>query len=119
MNMLKGIALMFGFTLAFSLLSALLFRFPVPFAGVVGPLGELQMPSAIETLKGAALAWAAYTAIGLGLPQLLGGALVGALAGRGAASTATIRNRLVLGGAALSLVLVLGLATLDWFIGPW
>jgi hypothetical protein len=119
MNMLKGIALMFACTLGFSVLSALFFRFPIPLGGLIGPFGELQDVSAVESIKAAALAWAMYTALAAGLPQVVGGALLGRLAAAGNARPAILRRRLLLGTAALSLVMVLALATLDWFIGPW
>jgi hypothetical protein len=71
MNVLKGVALMFAFTLLFSVLSALLFRFPIPMAGMIGPFGELQSLSLLEALKGSSLAWAFYTAMAGGLPQVI------------------------------------------------
>lgn len=119
MNMLKGIAMMFAFTLGFSALSALFFRFPIPFGGLIGPFGDLRDVSAVESIKAAALAWATYTALAAGLPQVVGGAVLGRLATVANASRTKTRKRLFLGAAALSLLLVLGLATLDWFIGPW
>jgi hypothetical protein len=119
MNAFKGIALTFAFTAALSVLAILLFRFPVPFAGIIGPFGDLPVGNLLEAVTGALMAWVTYTLIGGALPQLGLGAAVGIGLGRRFAGS-PMKNRAIAIGALLSaLLMVLGLSTLDWFIGPW
>lgn len=116
---LKGIAFTLLFTFLLTLLAAAAFRFPVPFAGLIGPFGELQSLSLSVRLIASAQAWTFYSALSLGLVQILGGAALGLIAAR-LARTPASRNASIAGmSLAFSLLVILGLATLDWFIGPW
>lgn len=116
---LKGSAFTVVFTLLLVLLAVAAFRFPVPFAGIVGPFGDLQEVAISDRLIAGAQAWLVYSALSLGLVQILGGGLLGFIAGR-VVETPKSRTRAIAGAALLfALLLVLALATLDWFIGPW
>jgi hypothetical protein len=60
-----------------------------------------------------------YSVLSGGLVQLVGGAAVGVIAGACAREPGAENRAIATGSLLLSLVAVLGLATLDWFIGPW
>jgi hypothetical protein len=116
---LKGIALTFLFTLLLAMLAAAAFRFPVPFAGLIGPFGDLQSLSLGDRLVVSAQAWVFYSALSLGLVQILGGGALGLIAGLLAQSPASRKAGIAAASLLFSLLVVLGLATLDWLIGPW
>ena len=116
---LKGIAFTALFTLLLAMLAAAAFRFPVPFAGLIGPFGEIQDMAISDRLIAGAQAWLFYSTLSLGLVQILGGGLLGVMMGR---SVHAPRARFsAIAGASLlfSLLVVLTLSTLDWFVGPW
>lgn len=116
---LKGVALTALFTLVLSMLAAAVFRFPVPFAGMIGPFGDYGQMAVSDRLVGGAQAWIFYSAMSLGLVQILGGGVLGLTVGR-RANTPETRNRAIAAATLLlALLVVVALATLDWFIGPW
>jgi hypothetical protein len=116
---LKGIGYTALFTLLLAMLSAALFRFPIPFVGVVGPFGEFHRLGLGMRIYDSAFAWVFYSVLSGGLVQLVGGAAVGVIAGACAREPGAENRAIATGSLLLSLVAVLGLATLDWFIGPW
>ena len=95
----------------FAALCAIVFRFPVPFAGYES--GWSAMPHALAAVR-------FYGALG-GFPLLAFlGALGGAVAHRmGGAEPRRVWPRTISLAAAVALCAIILLATLDYIIGPW
>ncbi len=90
---------------------ALVFRFPVPLGGIVsGPRGVIPAMIAVAFYGGL-----------MGGFILLGavGAFVGIVVRSVAADSRYFRLLQISASAAVALVLLFVLATLDWYIGPW
>ncbi len=110
-NILRGIlwAILFAFPLA--ALSALIFRFPVPFSGY---------ESGVSAVPRALMAVAFYGVLGGFVVLAIVGALSGVLANTLSASKPDNAPRLtVIFAAAGSAVAVMVMAVLDKIIGPW
>jgi hypothetical protein len=99
-------------TLPLAALSALVFRFPVPFAGY------MSGPEAVRPAVAAALFYG-VTLGGFAVQALLGG--LGGLAGarRGRPDKKRMWKLSVTGSLLGSAVGVITLAILDWIVGPW
>ncbi len=108
-------SLISGFFL--SILFAFSYRFPVPFTGLIGPLGELSI-GFWDTIKSVVGAWIFY--------GIFFGGIVVYLALNGALQFAIRRNaksgskkKLTVISIVLGFIPVLALTHLDFVIGPW
>jgi hypothetical protein len=104
-----------------ALFLALTFRLPVPFVGMLGPMGELSPLSMglTRVVTAVAVAWLFYGVLGGFVVLALVGAIAGHAAAQRSAGTAS-KNRTVIVWASLaSIVPVAILSTVDYAIGPW
>lgn len=117
----KGILTALVASYFLGLLFAYVFRVPIPFAGYMGPFGDISSYSASvgEVLLAVAAAWLVYGALGGFLVLAVAGGVAGCWAGQQRASK-SMQNVMIVGLATLaSAIPVTFLAVLDWLIGPW
>ena len=119
---IKGgrIAIVSSFPIA--LLFALLYRFPIPMGGYIGPFSGKSHIGVINSLKAVVLAWVVYGILGGFVLLFVGGAVTGtAISSKCSESDdKKHRDRMVTTGGIIFAILCVGLlSNLDFIIGAW
>lgn len=124
MNILKGIVSAFISSFLLVVLFAFLFRFPVPFAGYIGPVDALgTYPDEIGDMGGTiaeiSIAWFFYVAYWGFAVLILAGGVTGYLVGRMHPGSEIINAKIFIWSFVVTTVPVFILSILDYIIGPW
>lgn len=121
MNALKGAIIAVVSSLFVAILFAYTFRLPIPMAGMLGPLGDLNPygESVFGIVQSVIIAWLFYGAFGGFVVVAIFGAIAGFVAGRKNANLRNKNSRIVLWSVIASCIPVFFLSTLDYMVGPW
>jgi hypothetical protein len=120
LSKIHTISIAMASSIVFSMLFALIFRFPIPMGGMMGPFGDLRpFPgSMLEFFLSIGIAWLFYFFFGGFVFLILLGSIAGILVERYA--TEPLKNRMsMIAGSIAGLIPVAVLSTLDFIIGPW
>ena len=110
-------ALLGGFVL--SVLFGFFYRLPVPFAGIIGPYGEVSSSGFIATISAVVGAWWFYGFLFGGIIlYFLIGSLLCITTRKRSCNEGYMRKAMVI-SAALGLIPVIVVSHLDKIIGPW
>ncbi|MBS1784365.1 MAG: hypothetical protein JST24_02930 [Acidobacteria bacterium] len=121
MNLLKGAIVALVSSYFISLLYAFTFRFPIPFAGLIGPQGTFGTAnmSVLSVCAFVLVAWAVYGLLGGFLVVAAMGAGAGYLVGRLSPAKDARNLRIILSCTLVTFIPITFLSTLDFLIGPW
>lgn len=122
LDALKGAVVVVTVSLPMVILSAFVYRFPIPMGSYIGFFSRgHSSPGVIETIKMASFAWLFYGILGGFIVLALGGALAGGIIrDKISPNDKRRKNKLILlWGIAVAFIGVGILANLDFIIGPW
>lgn len=121
MNALRGALIAILSSLFFALVSAFVFRLPIPLAGMLGPFGDLSPYShgLTDALRSIMLAWLFYGAFGGFIVVPLFGAVARFLAGRKCALVDYKNRTILLWSSVAGGIPVFLLSISDYIFGQW